>query len=117
MNVSFKFNENDVDDVGNKFSAVYVRLENGKESKFIAVDEYPRMHGLVNGVEIWDADFKQVKKWQLPIEFMQPYAAFCEEKMLLWPPTFPGFLQTEKPIEIPYSMMNEWHTVSLKDIN
>lgn len=117
MNVAFKYEENDIDEVGNKFPAVYVRLESGKENKFIAVDEYPRMHGLINKAEIWDADFKQVKKMQLTKEYMQPYVGFCEDKMLLWPPTFPGFLQTEKPIEIPYSLMIQWHTVSLKDIN
>ncbi len=117
MNMAFKFNEHDQDDAGNNFPAVYVRLENGQEHKFIAVDEYPRIWGLHNLAEIWDSEFKDVKKMQLTKEFMQPYAAFCEDKMRLWSPTFPGFTNTEKPMEIPYSLMTEWYKVSLNDIN
>ena len=117
MNVSVRFNEDDVDNVGNKFPAVYIRLESGVIKKFFAMDEYPRFFGILNEAEIWDNESKAVKKMQLTKEWIQPYAAFCEDNMLLWPTTFPGNFENEKPVEIQYSDMLKWRRVNLKEIN
>jgi hypothetical protein len=117
MNVSVRFNEDDVDNVGNKFPAVYIRLETGIIKKFLAMDEYPRVYGILNEVEIWDSENKAIKKMQLTKDYMQPYAYFGEEKMLLWPTTFPGNFESEKPIEIPYTDMLKWRRINLKDVN
>lgn len=116
MELQIKFNKNDKDSVGNEFPALYIRYD-GNEMKFITQDDLPRMYGLKNGAEIMDSDQKALMKFQVTPDFFQPYAAFCDDRIMLWHPNVPAFIRMYKgDLEIPYSKLSQdWQTIHLEN--
>lgn len=118
MLVKFKFIQNDHDNSGNPFPALHVQFEDGKCVKFITQDDYPRILGLRNETEIWDSELGEFKKMQLPFTYIQPYAAFLEDRMQIWCGFMPASMSDKADLEIPYSAVSgDWHEVEVPDMS
>lgn len=116
MFVSLKFNQDDKDSEGNAFSALYVRFEDGKEVKHYTQDDYPRIIGLHNEVEIWDNELPEFKKMQLPSSYIQPYVSFLEDRMQVWTTFMPSSMSDKPDLEIPYlNVAGNWHKTEIKN--
>lgn len=102
-----RFNENDCDHVGNPFPAVYIKDHVGNEQKFLAKDEYPRIFGLLNDIEIWDSDLEKLKKnksFMVTPEYFQPYIMFCDDEVRIWNSNHPLCLDLFNPdFKVKYS--------------
>lgn len=89
-----------------------------KVNEFSTNDEYPRMWGLFNKVEIWEHGIQFMNKnqhLQLTEDFLQPYGCFLEDRMWIWLPTLPSLLDYNNPDkEIFYKDLKEEKVVSLE---
>lgn len=94
---------------------VAVRLEDGTVRRFDAEEDLPIVHGLVEEAEFYSGDADDIE--QLTPEFIQPYAAFGDGRIMIWGRGWPPSMKvgTEGPAAVvPYAAIREWTEVELE---